>query len=187
MKYEFRLLGKDLDRAAFSCGEPALDVYLAKQAMQDMRKRMAVCYALVERGNPLIIGYYTLSTASVVLAELPAHLTKKLPRYPYVPAVLLGRLAVNAQFQGQGIGDVLLGDVLLGDALLRILALSDSVAVHMVIVDALHEKAAGFYERRDFQRFPDQSLRLFLPVAKIRDIFPEEPGAPSAGGALAGN
>jgi len=183
MKYEFRLLGKDLDRATFSCGEPALDAYLAKQAMQDMRKRMAVCYALVERGKSLIIGYYTLSTASVVLAELPAHLTKKLPRYPYVPTVLLGRLTVNAPFQGQGIGDVLLSD-----ALLRILALSDSMAVHMVIVDALHEKVAGFYERRDFQRFPDQSLRLFLPVAKIRDIFPEEPGAPStADNAPAGN
>jgi len=175
MTYEFRLLGKDLNRAAFSCGEPSLDAYLRTQATQDMRKRMAVCYALVERGKSHILGYYTLSTASVVLADLPPDLARKLPRYPYVPALLLGRLAVDARFQGQGIGDVLLGD-----ALSRTLAISDIVAINLVIVAALGERAAAFYERREFIRFPSQPLRLFLPVAKIRDIFPGDPPTPTA-------
>lgn len=166
--YEFRPLSKDLDRAAFACGEPSLDDYLKTKATQDVRSRIAVCYTLVERGNPTIVGYYTVSTASVALTDLPEADRKKLPRYPYVPAVLLGRLAVDVRFQGQGIGDVLLGD-----ALLRVLRLSDEVAVNLVIVDALSERAAGFYARREFTRFPDHPLRLFLLIKKIRDIYPE--------------
>lgn len=166
--YEFRPLGKDLDRAAFACGEPSLDDYLKTKATQDVRSRIAACYTLIEQGSTTILGYYTVSTASVTLTDLPEVDRKKLPRYPYVPAVLLGRLAVDVRFQGKGIGDVLLGD-----ALLRVLRLSDEVAVNLVIVDALSERAAGFYARREFTRFPDHPLRLFLPVKKIRDVYPE--------------
>src|SRR2546421_6638547 len=132
MKYSFGLLHKSLNRAAFACGEPSLDDYIKTKASQDMRNRMAVCYTLVEQDKPDIIGYYTLSTASIALTDLPQELVKKYPKYPYVPAVLLGRLAVDRRFQGQGIGDVLLGD-----ALLRALRLSDEVAINLVIVDAL--------------------------------------------------
>ncbi|HEV2235213.1 MAG TPA: GNAT family N-acetyltransferase, partial [Ktedonobacterales bacterium] len=137
-------------------------------ATQDMRKRMAACYALVEFGATTIIGYYTLSTAAVQLMDLPTEASKKLPRYPYVPAALLGRLAVDARFQGQGYGDILLGD-----AFVRILRLSAEIAINLVIVDALHEQAAAYYERHEFKRLADAALRLFLPVAKLHDIFPD--------------
>lgn len=173
MGREFRLLGKDMHRAAFSCGEPSLDIYVKTQATQDMRRRVAVCHVLPGGDDgKMIVGYYTLSTASVSLARLPAELRRGVGLYPDVPAALLGRLAVDKRFQGQG-----LGDVLLGDALLRVLDMANVIAVHLVLVDALHEMAAQFYERRDFKRFEDSALRLYLPVAKIREIF----GAPSGG------
>ena len=174
MTYAFRRLGKDLNRAAFSCGEPSLDTYLKQQASQDERHRMAVCHVLVEQDSPNIIGYYTLSTnASVVLQDVPEDLRKRWPKYPYVAALLLGRLAVDSRYQGQGIGDVLLID-----ALKRVLELGEVARVKMVVVDALHEKAAGFYERRGFQQFPNQPLRLFLPVAAMRNLFPTIVGQP---------
>lgn len=169
MKYSFRLLGRDLNRAAFACGEPSLDDYIKTKASQDMRNRMAICYTLVEQDKSDILGYYTVSTTSVALTELPQELIKKYPKYPYVPAVLLGRLAVDVRFQGQR-----LGNVLLGDALLRTLRLSNEIAINLIIIDALHERAAEFYERREFKPFPDQPLRLYLPVTKIRTIYPEE-------------
>jgi GNAT superfamily N-acetyltransferase len=166
--HEIRLVGKDLNRAAFSSGEPSLNTYLKTQATQDMRKRMAACYALVETGTSRIIGYYTLSTAAVRLTDLPSEDSKKLPKYPYIPAALVGRLAVDAQFQRQGFGDILLGD-----AFVRILRLSTEIAINLVVVDALHEQAAAYYERHEFKRLPDASSRLFLPVAKLHDIFPD--------------
>jgi GNAT superfamily N-acetyltransferase len=169
MQYEFGLLSSAHDRTGFSCGEPSLDAYLKTQATQDMRRRLAVCHVLTESGHPAILGYYTLSTTSIALAELPEDLRKQSGRYRLVPGVLLGRLAVALHWQGQGNGDVLLGD-----ALLRVLRLSAETGVVLVVVDALNERAAGFYDRREFRRFEDQLLRLFLPVAKIRDVFPEE-------------
>jgi GNAT superfamily N-acetyltransferase len=165
---EFRLLGSDLDRAAVSCGEPSLDTYLKTQATQDMKRGLAACHVLTEVGGATIMGYYTLSATSVVLTDLPPDLLKKAGRYRTVPAVLLGRLTVDSPFQGQGIGDVLLGD-----ALLRVLQISREAGVMLVIVDALNERVVGFYERRQFKRFQDHPLRLYLPVATIRGMYPE--------------
>ena len=169
MRPAFELLSNQ-DRAAFHCGEPPLDRYLQQQASQDIKRSLAACHVLVDLDKPLqIIGYYTLSNATVLLSELPQSMQKTARPYQQVPAVLIGRLAVDIQFQKRGIGDVLLGD-----ALMRILRLSKEVGTKLVIVDALNQDVVGFYERRDFQRFHDQSLRLHLPVAKIRDIYPDE-------------
>ncbi len=169
MKPQFLLLGGQ-DRAGFSCGEPTLDAYLKTQASQDMKRGLAACHVLIDQDNPSqIIGYYTLSNASVVLNDLPPDLLKKAGRYPLIPAVLLGRLAVDSSFQGRGIGDVLLGD-----ALLRALRLSKEVGIMLVIVDALNEAVVGFYERRDFKRFEGHPLRLYLPMHKISSIYPDE-------------
>jgi len=90
-------LGPKHDRAAFSCGVEILDAYLHKQAGQDLKKRVAVPFVITPDGTT-IAGYYTLSQYSVQLDEIPAEVAKKLPKYPIVPATLLGRLAEALHF-----------------------------------------------------------------------------------------
>ena len=111
-----------------------------------------------------IAGYYTLSSTSVQLAELPAQTVRKLPRYPLVPATLLGRLAVDRRQQGKGYGRFLLGD-----ALYR--AARSEIASFALIVDAKDESARRFYERESFLPFPDQPMKLFRPMADVRRLF----------------
>lgn len=148
------------DRAGFRSGVDVLDRYLALQAGQDARKNITAPFvALVPEGP--IVGYYTLAASSVPVAELPLALTRKLPRYPLVPATLLGRLAVDSRWRGKG-----LGRHLLGNALLR--ATRSEIASFAIVVDAKDESAADFYRREGFLPFPQEPMRLFLPMATIR-------------------
>jgi GNAT superfamily N-acetyltransferase len=111
-----------------------------------------------------IAGYYTLSATGVKFSELPADVTRKIPKYPSVPATLLARLAVDKTHQGQGYGRFLLAD-----ALLR--AVPSEIASFAIIVDAKDEEVRRFYERESFLPLPDQPLRLFRPMADIVKLF----------------
>ena len=111
-----------------------------------------------------IAGYYTLSATAILLPELPENLSSKLPRYPQVPATLLGRLAVDRRHQGKAYGRFMLAD-----ALHR--ALASEIASFAVIVDAKNESARRFYERESFLALPDQPRKLFLPMTDIRKLF----------------
>lgn len=164
---DFRVepLGKAHDRAAFSCGIEALDNYLRKQASQDVAKRVAICFVLTPDGKT-IAGFYTLSQYSVDLEKLPEEIARRLPKYPEVPTTLLGRLAVNEQFRGQG-----LGEYLLLDALRRSLDQSRHVASAAVVVDAKDEAARRFYQHFGFLALPDTPNRLFLPMKTIEELF----------------
>lgn len=145
------------DRAAFRCDSEPLNRYLRDQVTQDIRRRVAACFvALVDEQR--IAGYYTLASASVLLADLPANIGKKLPRYPSVPAVRMGRLAIDQAFKGQG-----LGGALLADALDR--AARSEIAAFAMIVDAKDETAAAFYQHHGFIALPDSPRTLFLPLA----------------------
>jgi GNAT superfamily N-acetyltransferase len=104
-------LGSHHDRATFSCGEPALDAYLARQATQDIRRRIARVFVLVGDTPARVQGYYTLSAADFEKAELPPDMAKRLPHYP-VPAAMLGRLAIDQSCQGHGLGETLLMDAI---------------------------------------------------------------------------
>jgi len=149
----------------FSCGKPLLDTYLQKQAKQDVKRRLSACFILPD-GNE-IQGYYTLSTASVERRLLPQEIIKKLPpSYNDLPAILLGRLAVNKSYQGQGIGEMILMD-----ALKRSYFTSMQVGSMAVIVDPLDKEALRFYEKYDFILLPD-SGKMFLPMATIAQLFP---------------
>jgi len=108
-----------------------------------------------------VAGYYTLASASLLLADLPASTIKKLPRYPTVPAVRMGRLAVDQTFKGQG-----LGGALLADALHR--AARSDIAAFALMVDAKDEAAAAFYRHHGFIALPDSVLSLFLPLATVQ-------------------
>ena len=159
MSAPFRLAPLDAahDRAAFSCGAEPLDRYLREQVTQDIRRRVAACFVALADGGR-VAGYYTVAAASLLLTDLPASTAKKLPRYPTVPTVRLGRLAVDLAFRGQG-----LGGALLADALDR--AARSEIAAHALMVDASGETAAAFYRHHGFIALPDSPRILFLPLA----------------------
>jgi GNAT superfamily N-acetyltransferase len=149
------------DRAVFSCGVDALDRYMRQQAGQYARKHAAVAFVLVEEGSLAVLGFYTLAATSVQLTDLPEATAKKLPRYPLVPAILLGRLAVDRRQRGKRYGELLLMD-----ALNRCLDTKD-IGWAVVIVDAKDEAAVTFYEHYHFIRFAPSSYRLFLLKAAL--------------------
>lgn len=159
MQSGFRIEALDAahDRAGFSCGVAALDRYLKTQAGQDMRRRVSNCFVAVPYSTAAIAGFYTLAAASIPVLDLPEEQTRRLPRYPVLPAALIGRLAVDEAFKGKQ-----LGAALLFDALLR--ALLADPAVLTVIVDAKDATATAFYQHHGFQPFRDLPSRLFLPV-----------------------
>ena len=157
-------LGRGHDRAAFSCGEPALDNYLRRQASQDVRRRVAQVFVALGDTHGQIAGYYSLSAASFEKEELPAELAKRLPHYP-VPAAVLGRLAVGLAWQGSG-----LGEALLIDAARRVLRASAAMAVYALTVDAKNERARRFYERYGFRAFASLPNRLFLPLQTFEKL-----------------
>lgn len=157
------LLGPQHDRAAFESGVEPLDRYFRTQAGQDARKHMAAPFVLV-LPDGAVGGYYTLSAMAVNVGEWPEATIRKLPRYPLIPATLLGRLAVDRRYQGRGYGRFLLAD-----ALYR--ALRSEIASFAVIVDAKDEAARRFYEREGFLSFPDRPLMLFRPMADIAALF----------------
>lgn len=159
-------LGSKHDRAAFSCGVPALDTYLQKQARQDLKKRAAVSFVITPDGTT-IAGYYTLSQYAVRLDVVPPEIAKKLPKYPLVPATLLGPLAVSTAFRGRG-----LGAMLLMDALHRVLAHGKEVASAGVVVDAKDPAAMAFYKKYGFIELPRIERRLFLPIGTVERLFP---------------
>jgi len=147
------------DRSGFHSGSPALDRYLREQVSQDSRRRVAACF-VAAGDDSRIAGYYTLSSASVPLLDLPQGLRCKLPRYGSVPAVRMGRLAVDVAFQGQG-----LGAALLVDALKR--AARADIASAIFCVDAKDEQAASFYRKYGFIPFIDAPQGLFLPLSTV--------------------
>ncbi len=145
------------DRASFTCGAEPLDRYFRQQASQDVRRRIATCFVIVEAATGAAAGYYTLAATSVLLRELPETMAAKLPRYPTVPAVLLGRLAVAGSFQGRK-----LGAVLLADAVSR--AARADIASFAVVVDPKDDAARRFYQRHGFLNLPPPERRMLVPV-----------------------
>jgi len=151
------------DRLSFKCGVEALDRYFHTQAGQDSRKDVAAPFVLVA-ADGTIIGFYTLSSSSVLVGDLPMDAIRKLPRYPVVPATLLGRLAIDYRHRGKGAGRYLLMD-----ALRR--SMRSEIASFAVVVDAKDEHARDFYRRDGFILFQEIPMRLFLPMATIRKVF----------------
>ena len=150
-------------REAFTCGVDALDNYFHHQVGQDVRKGVACAYVLTPSDDRhVVLGFYTLCSAVVPLIDFPPQTSKRLPRYPNVPATLIGRLAVSAAHRGKGVGEYLLMD-----ALAVSFEQSRKIASAAVIVDAKDEAALKFYRRYGFISFLDAPARLFLPMKTI--------------------
>jgi ribosomal protein S18 acetylase RimI-like enzyme len=169
MSFPFRLepLGAEHERSLFRCGEDALDRYFQTQVTQDVRRRVANCFVAVEAATSEIAAYSTISAASIPLVDLPADETRRLPRYPTVPAVRIGRLAVDKRFQGRG-----LGAALLADAAAR--TIKADAAAFTLLVDAKNDRAVEFYQRFGFRTLAGQPRTLFLPLATARKALLQE-------------
>jgi ribosomal protein S18 acetylase RimI-like enzyme len=158
-QFVIALLNEAHDRSAFTSGTEALDRYFQRQVSQDARRRVATCFVATAPDGK-VAGYYTLASSSMILVDLPPESAKKLPRYPLVPAVRMGRLAVDQAFAGQGLGAALLADALVRSA-------RSEIAAFALVVDAKDEKAKSFYEHHGFIGLPDSPLTLFLPLTNV--------------------
>lgn len=154
-------LGPVHDRAAFSCGKAPLDRYIREQATQDIRRNVASVFVAVLPEEPArILGYFTLSAASIVPADLPPDAAKRLPRHS-VPAALIGRLAVDTGSARRG-----LGAILLADAIGKTTAAAVTVAMSAIVVDPLDDEAQSFYEAFGFQSLQGLQRRMFLTLPR---------------------
>jgi GNAT superfamily N-acetyltransferase len=162
--YQIVPLAAEHNRADFRCGSEPLEQYLRERANQDFKRYVATPFVLYDLDAERIAGYYTLAATGIQFEDLPAAMQKKLPRYPMVPAILLGRLAIDKRYQGQG-----LGAFLLVDALRR--SLMNEIVAAAVVVDAKDEMAQAFYKYHNFVPVAGQPLRLFLPMTLIARQF----------------
>jgi ribosomal protein S18 acetylase RimI-like enzyme len=166
-KFLIEPLSSGHDRRRFACGVDALNRYLQMQAGQDIRRRISNCFVAVPEGTSIIAGYYTLAAGSIPVGDVPAELSRKLPRYPVLPAALVGRLAVDREYAGRSLGSALLYDALS-------CAMRAEPAIFALVVDAKDENVANFYRHFGFQVFASRKLSLFLPIAtaaKLAQLF----------------
>jgi ribosomal protein S18 acetylase RimI-like enzyme len=162
----FRLeaLTADHDRGGFNCGGERLDRYFREQATQDTRRRVANCFVAIEAAGGSVAAYCTIASAGIPTPDLPAEITKRLPRSPTLPAIRIGRLAVDLRFRGRG-----LAAALLADAARR--SLRAAPASFTLLVDAMSDPAAAFYEHYGFRRLSSQPRTLFLPLATAEKVL----------------
>jgi len=144
------------DRQEFDCGRQELNDWLRQVARQHQEKGLSRTFvATLDEAPNSICGYYALTLAELENRNLPEAWRKKLPRR--IPGVKLGRLAVDKEFQGKG-----LGELLLVDALTRAQRIYQEAGGIGLFVDAIDEQAAGYYKRFGFEAMPDNPLLLFL-------------------------
>jgi len=155
----------DHDRSSFSSGVPELDDYFRERASQDAKRKVAAPFVMLNHERR-ILGYYTLSAYGVRVGELPPPFAKKLPKYPLIPATLLGRLALSREHQGQK-----LGRLLLMDALHRSWKNSAQVASVGVVAEAIDEAARTFYLHHQFIPLLEHPRKLFIAMGTIERAF----------------
>jgi GNAT superfamily N-acetyltransferase len=164
MAYRFEPLTRQHDRAGFRCVSAPLNTYLQQIARKDAERHVAAVFVMVDDAAPAtIVGYYTLSAFAVDVAELPEAMQKKLPRYPRLPATLLGRLARDERFPGTG-------SLLLIDALARAHQKAAEIASLAVSADAKDDAALAFYRKFGFARLGSDPNRVFLPMGTIAEL-----------------
>lgn len=162
--YSFESLA-DHDRAAFTCGIAELDNYFHQHASQDAKRKVAAPFVMVD-SKRRVVGYYTLSAYGVRSTELPPAVAKKVPKYPQIPATLLGRLAVSHEHQGQK-----LGRLLLMDALYRSWKNTTQIASVGVVAEAIDNAAREFYLHHEFIPLLEHPRKLFIAMGTIKKVF----------------
>lgn len=166
-RFRIEPFSRQRDRAGFTCGEEALDRYFQRQARQDVERSLSAIFTLVDTETDRVAGFYSLSALSIEPTELPQDVARRLPRFP-VPTTLIGRLALDINYQGQR-----LGEAILFDALRRSYEQRTQIGSIAVVVDAKHQKARAFYERYEFRRLMENDYRLFIMMQTIRALLNE--------------
>lgn len=162
----FELLNSQHRRTDFDCGNEMLNHYLKFQAGQDMKRKLAACFVFLDSHQQEMIGYYTLSNTSIPLDYFSENVRRKLPpSYSSIPTTLLGRLAVDKKYQGDG-----QGEKILIHALKKCYETSLQIASFAVVVDPIDPNAERFYQKYDFIQLPD-SRKMFLPMKVIEKLF----------------
>jgi ribosomal protein S18 acetylase RimI-like enzyme len=145
-------------RSDFTCGNDRIDLYFRETVSQDVKRKYATCFVARDMGTNRVAGFYTLSSSNVPLNEVPEPLAKKLPRYPTVPAVLIGWLGRHRDYAGLGLGEVLLFDAIKTVA-------TAPIGAHAIFADAIDDRAAAFYAAFGFTSLIKRPRTLYLPVA----------------------
>lgn len=165
-RWNFVPIDKKYQREHFDCGYPVLNDYLKRYAKQNHQKGIAKTFVAISQSQSLQIeGFYTVSASSVEFESLPESARKGIPNYP-IPAILIGKLAVDNSAKGQG-----LGGELLVDALLRSVKVAQEIGIFVVRVDAIDLQAKEFYLKYEFIPFQNRPLSLFLPIKTISGEF----------------
>ncbi len=161
---QIEILSNQHNRSVFNCGDAALNDYIQKYALQDIKRNIGRTFVVVqEDAQEIILGFYTICAGSINFENLSPNL-KKLPRYP-IPITRIGRLAVDISMQGKGIGEYLLMD-----GLHRSMGLADAqLGIFGVVVDAKHEKAKRFYNKYGFIELTNSPLTLIITIQQIRN------------------
>ena len=162
-RFSVRALGKE-GRGQFSCGDDALDRYFHRQVSQDVKRRITSCFIVIDEDQDRIAGFFTLSACHVDISVLNDQQRKRLPMYPEVPSVRLGRLAIDLNYQGQK-----LGAALLAEAVSR--AAHAPMGIHMMVVEAKDEQAAAFYRHHGFVSDAEMPLILYGQLAELMKIL----------------
>lgn len=165
MDFAIAPLEKGHDRKLFKCGQPDLDDWFQRRASQDEKRNIARVFVATDDALG-VIGFYSLSSFTLAIDDLPEEIGRKLPRYDAIPAALIGRLARDVRVRGKGIGELLLAD-----AVRRILGASRSVAVFAIVVEAKDAAASAFYEGFGFRPFPLRPQRMFLLASTAAAAF----------------
>jgi GNAT superfamily N-acetyltransferase len=158
-------LAKEHNRREFSCGHASLDDFVKKYAGQYVRRKLGTTYALVRRGQLVVLGYYTLAPSHFEFAHAPAELLKGLPKHP-IPSLLLARLAVTQSEHGKG-----LGKYLLMDAFDRCLRVAREVAFRAIEVEAIDDSAATYYAKFGFVPFPGLPHHLAIALETVEEVL----------------
>jgi GNAT superfamily N-acetyltransferase len=157
------LLTEAHDSAAFDSGEPALDDWLRQRAWNNLQLAASHTYVVCPTGSNTIVGYAALSMGQILAQEVTGSMRRNMPRH--IPAVVLGRLAIDRAWQGKGLGRALLADVVR-----RALLASEEISARLVIVHAISPAAEAFYLYHGFTRLPVEAPTLALDLVKFQKV-----------------
>jgi GNAT superfamily N-acetyltransferase len=155
------LLTADHQVGGFDSGKQSLDDWLQRRALKNQTEGASRTY-VVTSNDASVLAYYALAAGSVIAAEATGAVRRNMPSP--IPVVILARLAVDRSLQGKGFGTALLRD-----ALLKTVRAADTIGVRALLIHALDEDAAAFYDKFGFSRSPADSLVLMMPLKAVID------------------
>jgi ribosomal protein S18 acetylase RimI-like enzyme len=164
IRFAIESLAKAHRRSDFTCGNDRIDSYFRETVSQDVKRKYATCFVAREIATGRVAGFYTLSSSNVPLTDVPEPLARKLPRYPTVPAVLIGWLGRHGDYGGQGLGEALLFDAIKTIA-------TAPIGAHAIFADAIDDNPAAFYRAFGFEPLIRRPLTLYLPVAAALSLL----------------